>query len=184
MNLSGIISIAGFPGLYKAVAQTKNGLIVESLIDKKRLPTYANHRISSLEEISIYTSGEDKPLKEVFEAIANHLNYGPAIDHKSPEKELQALFAVTVPTYDTERVHLSDIKKVVQWSNILQKSDLLKAEEVKDAAEENVAKIVPSAVNEEKSKKFAKGSVKEVKAKPTKSPAAKKTQTTRKSGAA
>ena len=59
MNLSGIISIAGFPGLYKAVAQTKNGLIVESLIDKKRLPTYANHRISSLEEISIYTSGED-----------------------------------------------------------------------------------------------------------------------------
>ena len=66
----------------------------------------------------------------------------------------------------------------------MQKSDLLKAEEVKDAAEENVAKIVPSAVNEEKSKKFAKGSVKEVKAKPTKSPAAKKTQTTRKSGAA
>ena len=183
MNLSGIISIAGLPGLYKAVAQTKNGLIVESLIDKKRIPTYANHRISSLEEISIYTTGEDRPLKAIFEAIAGKINFEAAIDHKAPEKELVAFFADSVADYDTERVHLSDIRKVIQWYNILQKNDLLKAEEVTEKTEEAAPKVVPVATPEEK-KKFSKTAVKDVKAKPSKSHAAKKTSTTRKSGAA
>jgi len=182
MNLTGIISIAGMPGLYKAVAQTKNGLIVESLIEKKRIPTYANHKISSLEEISVYTTGEDRPLKEVFKQLAEKLTAEVTIEHKAPESEIKSVFDNAVPDYDKERVHLSDLRKIIQWFNILQKNGLLTEAPQNKEEEGNVPKMPVTA--EEKPKTFTKGVKKDTKAKPTKSPAAKKTQTTRKSGAA
>lgn len=183
MDLSGIISIAGMSGLYKAVAQTKNGLIVESLVEKKRVPTYSTQRISALDEISIYTTGDDMPLKDVFQKMADKLNGGPAVDHKATDDELKAFFAGAMPEYDKERVYISDIRKVINWYNILQKNDLLKDnKEAEAAADSDKAKVkIPG---EEKAKTYSKPAVKDSVAKPHKAAGAKKTQTTRKTGTA
>ncbi len=153
MNLTGIISISGKSGLYKVIAQAKNSVIVESLEDKKRVPAYATDRISALEDISIYTIEEDKPLKEVYRAIYDKENGGAAPSHKESEKTLRTYLEEILPDYDKERVYVSDIKKMFQWYNILQKSgNLVLAEEqpapVVEAVEE--AEVV-----EEKPKKKA-----------------------------
>ena len=88
MTISGIISISGRPGLFKVVAQGKNNIIVESLQDKKRFPTYASDRISALEDISIYTYSEDKPLSEIFDAIfKKEIQQGVARQVRSSSKE-------------------------------------------------------------------------------------------------
>ncbi len=133
MDLSEILSIAGKPGLFKVVGQHKNGVIVESLLDGKRFTAFANERMSSLEEISIFTEDDDIPLKEVFKKIYEKQNGEAAINHKSDNKELKAFFEETVPEYDRERVYVSDIKKVVQWYNVLQKNELLNFEDESSA---------------------------------------------------
>jgi len=181
MDLKGIISIAGMSGLYKVVAQTKGGLIVESLVDKKRIPTYANQRVSALDEISIYTTSEDAPLKTVLLKMAEKLNYGPVIEHKGKEEEILKFFAEIMPEFDKERVHTSDIRKVILWYGILQKNDLLKKQETSDE-NDPAAKIRTAA--EEKAKTYSKASVKDSVAKPHKAAGARKTQTTRKTGTA
>ena len=129
MNLSGIISISGMPGLYKVVAQSKSGLIVESLIDKKRIPAYSSYKISSLDDITVFSSAENIPLKDVLQKISDKENSAPAIDNKSSDDELKKYFETVLPEYHKERVHLSDIKKIIGWYNLLQKNDLLKQEE-------------------------------------------------------
>jgi hypothetical protein len=181
MDLKGIISIAGLSGLYKVVAQTKGGLIVESLVDKKRIPTYANQRVSALDEISIYTSSEDAPLKTVLQKMAEKLNFGPATDHKASEQDILKFFEDVMPEFDKERVHTSDIRKVILWYGILQKNDLLKKQE--DPAENEAAAKVRTAA-EEKAKTYNKVSSKDSVAKPHKAAGARKTQTTRKTGTA
>lgn len=178
MNLSGIISIAGMSGLYKVIAQSKNGLIVESLIDKKRLPAHATNKVSALEDVSIYSTSDDVPLKDVFQKIYDKEKGAVAIDHKSSDAELKAYFKKAFAEYDEDRVYTSDIKKVLMWYNILQKQGLLETkEEVKD--EEGKAKV----------KADAKGAVKpkaKAIAKPVKTASAKNTKTTgvRKAGTA
>ncbi len=137
MDLSGIITIAGFSGLYKVVAQSKNGVIVESLIDKKRMPAYSHYRISALEEISIFGVSEDIALKDVIQKMMDKESSGPAIDSKSDIKELVKYFESVLPEYDKDRVHDSDIKKVISWYNLLQKNDLLKVAEVEKNSEES-----------------------------------------------
>lgn len=133
MDISKIISMSGMPGLYKVIAQSKNGVIVESLIDKKRFPAFASNRISTLEDISIYTTGDDLPLKEVYKKIFEKESGGPCPDGKSSdEKTLRAYVESIVPEYDKERVHISDLRKLFSWYNILQKADLLTAEEPKE----------------------------------------------------
>jgi hypothetical protein len=138
MDLSKVISISGMTGLYKVVAQTKNGFIVESLADGKRIPAYSHYRISGLDDISVFTTGEDKPLKDVYKAIMEKEKNGPAIDHKSKDEELKKYFETVVPDYDKERVHISDIRKAIQWYNILQKTDLLTKEPEKTEGEEKL----------------------------------------------
>ena len=148
MDLSGIISIAGKPGLYKVVAQGKNNVIVESLEDKKRFPAHASNRISALEDISIYTADEDTSLKDVFTALFKKESGKASISHKEDPKKLGKYFEEVLPNYDKERVYPSDIKKFFQWYNLLQKADLLKLEEKKapkatkkeEATEEKTAK--------------------------------------------
>ncbi len=146
MDLSGIITIAGFSGLYKVVAQSKNGVIVESLIDKKRMPAYSHYRISALEEISIFGVSEDIALKDVMQKIMDKEKSGPAIDSKADIKELKKYFEGVLPEYDKDRVHDSDIKKVISWYNLLQKNDLLKVVEEdknsEDTAEEKALKAL------------------------------------------
>lgn len=123
--LKGILSISGQPGLYKLVAEAKNNIVVESLDNNKRMPVYSTSKVSALEDIAIFTTKEDLPLKEVFKAISEKENGGAAISAKSPDKDLKSYFQVVVPDFDKERVYVSDIKKVLNWYNILQEKNLL-----------------------------------------------------------
>lgn len=152
MDLSGIISISGRPGLYKVIAQGKNSIIVESLTDKKRFPAYATDRISALEDISIYTYEGDKPLKEIFADIYAKQDGKEAPSHKEDVSVLQAYILEIIPDYDEERVYPSDIKKLVQWYNMLLKSGNLKPVEAETPAAEEKEEKVES---EEKPKKKA-----------------------------
>jgi len=141
MDLKDILAIAGKPGLYKMKAQTKAGLVVESLIDSKKFTAFEHERISSLEEISIYTETEDMPLKDVFKAIYEKQNGEKAIDPKSSGQELKDFMLEVVPDYDEERVYTSDIKKLVRWYNILQEKDMLDFTEEEEKKEEEEPKV-------------------------------------------
>ncbi|MBN1650945.1 MAG: DUF5606 domain-containing protein [Bacteroidales bacterium] len=136
MDLSKILSIAGKPGLYSMVSSTKNGVLVESLIDGKRIPAFSHERISSLEEISVFTEIEDVPLKQIFHSMYNITNQQQALSHKSSAAELVAFFESVLPEYDRDRVYASDIKKIVQWYNLLQSKGLIDLEEPKESAED------------------------------------------------
>jgi hypothetical protein len=125
MDLSKILSIAGKNGLFKVVSQAKNAVIVESLNDNKRFPTFAHEKMSSLEEISVFTTGEDLALKEVFRAFYEKLQGKPAIDHKSDNNTLKKFFVEMVPDFDQDRVYVSDIKKMVSWYSTLLEQGLL-----------------------------------------------------------
>ncbi len=126
MDLSGIISISGRPGLYQVIAQGKNSIIVESLTDNKRFPAYATDRISALEDISIYTYEGDKPLKEILADIYAKEDGKQGPSHKEDISVLQSYILEIIPDYDEERVYPSDIKKLLQWYNMLLKSGNLK----------------------------------------------------------
>lgn len=136
MNLTGIIAISGKPGLFKVLSQAKNSIIVESLTDGKKMPAYATDRISALEDISIYTYGEDKPLNEIFRAIYDKEGGKGCISHKESEAKLVEYLLLVLPDYDAERVYASDIKKIFQWYNLLQASNnLVLSAEGEEAAE-------------------------------------------------
>lgn len=144
MDLSKILAIAGKPGLYKMLAQTKNGLVVEGIPEGKKFTAFSHERISTLEEISIYTEGEDKPLKEVLKAIYDKQNGEAAPSHKVSNDELKTFFEEAVPDYDKDNVYVSDIKKVINWYNALHKLDLL------DFTEEEKVEKEGEVANEEK----------------------------------
>lgn len=159
MDLKEVISVAGKPGLFKIVANTKTGLIAESLIDKKRIPVYASDKISNLEDISIFGISDDVPLKSVFKMISGKENGGNCPDHKGEEKSLRSYFLEVFPEYDQERVYCSDIRKVLQWYNLLKNNDLLDfapEQETQPADNGNEALPVP----EEKEKKPRKPAAK------------------------
>ena len=135
--LKTILSIAGKPGLYKLISQGKNMLIVESLTDKKRLPAYGNEKIISLGDISMYTDDDDVPLREVLLAMKKKENgQNVALDiKKASSEELNAYLAVVLPEYDRDRVHTSDIKKLISWYNILVGAGMTDFEEVAEEEE-------------------------------------------------
>lgn len=128
--LKGILAISGEPGLYKLVSQIKNGIIVESIETKKRLPTYATNKISSLEDIAIYTENDEVSLKDIFLKIKAKANGGEALANKVSNQEIKNYFKEVLPGYDEDRVYVSDMKKVFRWYNILVKENIL--EEVKN----------------------------------------------------
>ena len=146
MDLKDIMSISGKSGLFKTVAQTKNGLIVESIVDQKRFPVYISDKVSALEDISIFTTDKDLPLKEVMDLIFKKENGGQCIEPKVDDAKLKKYFEEVLPDYDKERVYVSDIRKLFNWYNLLQSHGLLKMEEEKK--EENMQK--ESAGSEEK----------------------------------
>ena len=119
MELKEILAISGQPGLFKYVAQSQRGVIVESLLDGKRMNAAATSKVSALTEISMYTEGDDIPLADVFTRIYAHTGGKQAISPKSTPEQLKAAFAEVLPEYDRERVHVSDIKKCFSWFNIL-----------------------------------------------------------------
>jgi len=140
MGLEKIIAISGKPGLYELVSQTRGGFVVTSLIDGKKQSISMRNNVSVLNEISIYTYGEEVPLKNVFQSIKDKENGEQTISHKASKKELENFLREVLPEYDEDRVYAGDIKKIAQWYNLLQKSDLLNdlQEEavVADASEE------------------------------------------------
>ena len=125
MKLEGIINVSGKPGLYKIVSTGKNSIIVESLIDKKRMPVYSHTNANSLEEIGIYTYKDTIPLVDVFIKIAKKTKCSKCISHKENTKDLVDYFREILSEYDEERVYISDIKKVFQWYNVLQSVGLV-----------------------------------------------------------
>ncbi len=140
MDLNKILSIAGKSGLYKVVSQAKSAVIVESIGDNKRFPAFSHEKMSSLEEISVFTTGEDLPLKDVFKAFHQKLDGKPGIDPKAENKELMKFFLEMVPEFDSERVYASDIRKMVSWYNMLLEKDLLDFNEPgEDKPEEKAA---------------------------------------------
>ncbi len=119
MNIDKIVSILGKPGLYQIISQSKKAVIVESLADKKRFPVNAVHNISALSDIAIYTYDEEVPLRDVFYKMFKKQDGKKAIDPKSKKEELKSFFGEVLPEYDEDRVYTSNIKKIVQWYNLL-----------------------------------------------------------------
>jgi len=129
MSLEKILSIAGKPGLYKMIAQTRGGFVAESLLDGKKMSVGIHHNVSILSEIAIYTLTEEKPLREVFKLIKEKESGNEtSVSHKESKDKLEEYFFEVLPDYDEDRVYASDIKKIIQWYNLLQKNDLLDLE--------------------------------------------------------
>lgn len=125
VDLQKILSISGQPGLFKYVSQARNGIIVESLVNKKRMSAGGAERVSSLGDIAIYTDTDDMALKDILLKIKEKHNAEAAISHKAPQAELQKYFEEILPDYDRDRVYPSHIKKIIEWYNILQANDML-----------------------------------------------------------
>ncbi|MCW5515952.1 DUF5606 domain-containing protein [Muriicola sp. Z0-33] len=120
MGLDKILSIGGRPGLFKLLTQTRTGFVAESLLDKRRVSVGMSSNVSVLSEIAIYTLDEELPLREVFQKIQTKEKGGrTAIGHKEDKLKLEEYFFEILPNYDEDRVYPSDIKKVIQWYNIL-----------------------------------------------------------------
>lgn len=119
--LKNILAITGKPGLYKLVSRGNNILIVESLVDGKRMPTYARDKIVALSDVSMFTDSDDVALSEVLTAAGKKEGLKPvAMDvKKAGNAELQAWFDQVLPNWDRDRVYPSDIRKLIQWYNIL-----------------------------------------------------------------
>ena len=152
MILKDILAISGEPGLFKFIAQGKNAIIVEHLETKKRSSAYGSAKVSSLEDIAIFTDKEDMPLGKVFDLIHEKENGGPAIDSKADAAKLREWFEGILPEYSKDKVYTSDIKKLAQWYNILHNLNLLiKEEPVKEAESDTEVKETPA--KEKKKKK-------------------------------
>ena len=121
--LKNVLSISGQPGLYKLISQAKGMLVVESLVTGKRVPAYSHDKIISLGDISIYTEGEDRPLSEVFETIKEKEGGKEIVIGKSADDYKKYVEAV-IPDYDRERVYPNDIKRIVDWYNIVIKAGI------------------------------------------------------------
>ena len=132
-----ILSISGKPGLYKLISQGKNMLILETLeATKKRIPAYNHDKVISLGDIAMYTDADEVALGDVLESVKTKENGAVAsIDYKkASQAELHAYMAEVLPSYDRDRVHTSDIKKLIQWYNILVSNGVT---EFVEAEEEN-----------------------------------------------
>ena len=162
MNLEKILSISGKPGLYELKVQTRSGFVAESLLDGKKITVGLRSNVSLLSEISMYTHSDEKPLAEVMRNIAKKEDNGPAISHKEDNVKLISYFKEVLPDYDEDRVYPSDIKKVLNWYNLLQSKGMVSKEEpkienaetVKEQVVEEVkkAKAAPKKAAEEKPK--------------------------------
>jgi hypothetical protein len=151
MNLEKILAISGKPGLYALKLQTRSGFVAESLLDGKKITVGLRSNVSLLSEISMYTHSEEKPLAEVMRNIAIKEDNGAALSHKDDNAKLLAYFEEILPDYDKDRVYPSDIKKVLNWYNILQAKGLTSKEapvktektaeaEISDSGESELAK--------------------------------------------
>jgi hypothetical protein len=131
MFLQGILAISGQPGLFKQVTQGKNNVIVESLLTGKRMPAFITARISALEDVAIYTTGDEKPLIELFISLFNYTKGEPCL--VANKNEMIDVFSSILPDYDSDKVYISDIKKVFLWYNVLIEKGIITEESIKEA---------------------------------------------------
>jgi hypothetical protein len=178
MDLSGIISINGMSGLYKIVANSKNGVIVESLTEKKRFPVFGTSKISALEDISMFTDSGDKRISEIMKSIFDKEQGGKAVDQKADDKAVESYFSSILPDYDKERVYVSNMRKLFSWYNLLQETGNLKQKQ--EAGKEEKEVKVAKATTDEKKKVAAKKDT----TKPKQTAGARKTTGVRKTGVA
>lgn len=137
MSIERILAISGKPGLYDLKLQTRTGFVAESLIDGKKITVGMRSNVSLLSEISIYTHTGEVRLSEVFRKIAEKENNGPAISHKEDNAKLESYFSEVLPEYDQDRVYASDIKKVLNWYNMLQSKGMISKDAPAEAEVEN-----------------------------------------------
>ena len=145
MNLEKILAISGKPGLYVLKVQTRSGFVAESLADGKKITVNLKSNVSLLSEISVYTYEVEQPLAEILKKIAAKESNGPAISHKSDNATLATYFKEVLPDYDEERVYPSDIKKILNWYNMMQAKGLV----VDEVAAETVAAETPAEAEAE-----------------------------------
>ncbi|MDR2414943.1 MAG: DUF5606 domain-containing protein [Odoribacteraceae bacterium] len=135
--LKDILSIPGRPGLYKKVSETPRAIIVESLQDGKRSLSYTNTRSMFLVDVSLYAEPENVPLETIFKRVFEQENGGKAISHKERDNVIIDYMEKIIPGYDQDRVYPSDMKKILQWYNILQEKNMLHFPEETPGEEEN-----------------------------------------------
>lgn len=155
MSLEKVLSIAGKPGLYKLKTQTRAGFLAESLLDGKTINVSGRHNVSLLSEIAIYTLTEEVPLREVFKKIYEKEDGKETINHKASKEELEEYFFGLMPDYDEDRVYVSDIKKVVQWYNMLIKNGMTDFSEPKEESKEEETEGVSKETKKPAAKKAA-----------------------------
>ena len=137
MSLDKILSIGGKPGLYKLLTQTRTGFVAESLLDKRKISVGMHSNVSLLSEIAIYTLEKELPLREVFTKIKEKENGGKtSVGHKENKLKLEEYFFELIPDYDEDRVYASDIKKVIQWYNLLHDNGITEFELSENTSEE------------------------------------------------
>jgi len=163
MDLSKILSISGKPGLYQMVSSSKNGLVVSSLIDGKKFTAFNHFNISSLEEINVYTESGEVSLKDILKRIAEAQDFKEALSHKSSANELTSFFTEVVPDYDKENVYTSDIKKIIQWYNLLAKNEMLVFDDETTKEGEGEKEVVSGKDNSSKKEKAPSKTKKEKK---------------------
>lgn len=143
MDIDKILSIGGKPGLYELKAQTRGGFVAQSLQDGKKISVSIRHQVSLLSEIAVYTLSEELPLRQVFQKIKEKEDGNKTpISHKASKIELEEYFFAVVPEYDEDRVYASDIKKIVQWYNLLIDygiTNFVSEEDTQDTSEESEA---------------------------------------------
>jgi hypothetical protein len=149
MNLEKILAIAGKPGLFELKIQTRSGFLAESLLDGKKITVGLRSNVSLLTEISMYTYSEEKPLVEIMRAIAVKENEGPTISNKEDNAKLVAYFKEILPDYDDDRVYVSDIKKVLNWYNLLQAKGMVSKEETTQETLSENPEVEKELVDEE-----------------------------------
>lgn len=139
MSLQKILAISGKPGLFELKIQTRTGFVAESLIDGKKITVGMKSNVSLLSEIAVYTYSEEVKLAEVLKAIATKENEGPTISHKEDNSVLVAYFREVMPEFDEDRVYPSDIKKILNWYNMLQAKGLISIESLIQEVKEDAA---------------------------------------------
>ena len=137
MSIKKILSVSGKPGFYELKIQTRTGFVAESLLDGKKITVGMRANVSLLSEIAVYTYTEEIRLAEVLIAIATKENDGPALSHKEDDAKLKAYFREVLPEFDEDRVYTSDIKKILNWYNLLQPKGFVSVEALsKEVAED------------------------------------------------
>lgn len=179
MDLSKIITITGKSGLFRVVAQGRQAIIVESLTDGKRMPVHQSVRVSALDEISMFTTGDDVPLAEVLQKVHEFEKGGPSIDPKESDGALFAKLGEVLPEHDPERIYASDVRKLFAWyGQLLQAGEFDKKEEAEETKDEAPAKAAKGEAPTKAAAPKKKAAKKAAAKKPATGPATSKAKAT------